>query len=105
MGLDATAAALWRRWRTLQLLTVTAAPELTTTGAGGGAGRRPITASYGRCRWASEIRDRTRGHRIWIGTYDTAEAAARAYDAEARSIHGGKARINFPIQQEAAADK
>uniref|UniRef100_A0A0E0FDW6 AP2/ERF domain-containing protein n=1 Tax=Oryza meridionalis TaxID=40149 RepID=A0A0E0FDW6_9ORYZ len=51
--------------------------------------------SYG--RWSAEIRDSSyRGHRVWIGTYATAEAAARAYDAEARRIHGAKANTNFP---------
>ncbi|KAL5225589.1 hypothetical protein ABZP36_012228 [Zizania latifolia] len=48
-------------------------------------------------RWASEIRDVIKGERVWIGTYDTAEAAARAYDAKARKIHGSKAKTNFPL--------
>uniref|UniRef100_A0A0E0LZD0 AP2/ERF domain-containing protein n=1 Tax=Oryza punctata TaxID=4537 RepID=A0A0E0LZD0_ORYPU len=47
-------------------------------------------------RWASEIRDPVKGARVWLGTYDTAVEAARAYDAEARRIHGAKARTNFP---------
>ncbi|XP_048529782.1 ethylene-responsive transcription factor 1-like [Triticum urartu] len=47
-------------------------------------------------RWSAEIRDPFKGARVWIGTFDTAAEAARAYDAEARRIHGRKARTNFP---------
>lgn len=47
-------------------------------------------------RWSSEIRDPVKGVRLWLGTFDTAVEAALAYDAEARRIHGWKARTNFP---------
>jgi EREBP-like factor len=77
----------------------------TTQDSGRAASATALTTSRGRRfvgvrqrpsgRWVAEIKDSAQRVRLWLGTFDTADEAARAYDEAARALRGENTRTNF----------
>lgn len=75
-------------------------PRSISSGSGSGSGSEPSKYKGVRKRkwgkWVSEIRLPNSRERIWLGSYDSPEKAARAFDAALFCLRGQNAKFNFP---------
>lgn len=74
-----------------------APPKKVRRGRNSGTYRGVRMRTWG--KWVSEIRVPKTGQRIWLGSYDAPEKAARAYDAAQYCIRGECGQFNFPAER------